>query len=344
MVMNLSVLFIIFAPVLIYAARSVHRLPAELLPSITVTSTNDPMPYVLIDANLRPVPLLHIFDKEHFMQHLLPTGIIAYDQETKIFDTHILDALINELLEEINHKDKHYKHFSILKNSGFIRYKACGLLIVKFNEYPFVLKLFIEPPKSFVNPYDKGFEAVNFFIAGGAIRHTLGFTRIKTLEYVQEKIKNDSYWHDKIILPRKWFWLPKEPVWLAITTRNIGARSQDHITIPEIYGVIADELKKDDTKETDYNELMRFSKFLEHRIDPHTKNFFIEKNTGKTALIDTELFPVILGFNKRIQSHDTHIKWYMYLAGKYVAEKLFAPKYWRKARTKNIDHYYLTTK
>jgi hypothetical protein len=331
-------------PTLIYAARSIHRLPLELLPSIMVTSTNDPTPYALIDANLRPIPLLHIFDKEYFMQHLLPRGTMSYDQETKILDTHILDARINELLEEINHKDKHYKHFSILKNSGFVRYKACGLLIVKFNEYPFVLKLFIEPPKSFVNPYDKGFEAVSIFITGGALRHTLGFIRIKTLEYVQEKIKSDSYWHDKIIMPRKWFWLPKKPGWLTISTRNIGMRPEDHITIPEIYGVIADELKEDDTKGTDYNELMRFSKFLEHRIDPRTKNFFIEKNTGKIALIDTELFPILLGFHTRIQPHDTHVKWYMYLAGKYMEEKFFASKYWRSARTKKTDHYYLVAK
>lgn len=339
---NISGICLALIPTLVYATRTVHRLQPAQIPHIIVSSTNDPTLYVLTDYNLRPVPLLHIFDKEYFMNHLLPPGFLSYNSGEKTIETKILKKLINDLLEEINQKKKHYHHFTILKNSGFVHHKKCGLLVVKFNNYPFILKLFIETPKGFISPYEKGFEAANLFVAGGALRHTLGFTRIKTLEYLQNKFNNDAYWHDKIITPRKWFWLPENPVWLNITTYNIGNKKEDHTSLPVIYGIIADELKRDPLKQTDYHELMRLSKFVEHRIDPHTKNFFIEQITGKIALIDTELFPIILGFNTKIKSQDTYIKWYMHLAGKYLKEKLFTTKQGRIERQSNINHYYLT--
>jgi len=332
----------VFFPIVVHATRSIHRINTEELPTITVSSTQNPTPYKLMDTNLRPVPLLHIFDKKHFMENLLPKTPIEID--TQKIDTIVINTLANELLNEIDQKHKTYKNFTILKQSGFVRYKKSGLLIVKFKDYPLVLKLFIEPPESFVNPYDKGFEATNFFIAGGAMRHTLGFTRLKTRMYVQQKILESPIWRDKIIMPRKWFWLPASPVWLTIKTHNIGKKAEDAIQLPAIYGVIAEELHRDPTKKTDYNELMSLSRFLEHRIDPHTKNFFIEKNTGKIALIDTELFPIILGFDAPIKPQSTHIKWYLYLAGKYVKEKLFTPKNKRQERKTNITHYYVDTR
>jgi hypothetical protein len=136
--------------------------------------------------------------------------------------------------------------------------------------------------------------------------------------------------------------LPAHPVWLTITTHNLGAHAQEHVSMPATYALIADELMKDPNKKTDYNELMRFSKFLEHRLDPHTNNFFIERDTGKIAVIDTELFPLILGFSSKIQPQDTHIKWYLYLASKYVSEKLFTTKTVRQNRAIDCTHYYLT--
>lgn len=327
----------------IYAGRTVHRLVAEELPSISVCNSSDAVSHRLIDCNLRPVPLLAVFDLQHFTDHLLPQETIMCNDGT-IIETARLDQRINELLDEINKKNKVYTHFDILKQSGFVRAKKCGLLIVKFKEeekLPFVVKLFIEPPQGFVHPYDKGFEAANFFIAGGALRHTLGFSRIKTLEYIQTKIERDSYWHDKIITPRKWFWLPKNPEWLEITTHNLGRYTQDHIRMPAVYALVADELKKDPIKNTDYAELMRLSRFLEYRIDPHTKNFFIEQATGKIAIIDTELFPLILGFSTPITPKDSYIKWYTYLAGKYLKEKLFSTKTARIERRFKLSHYYV---
>lgn len=322
------------------ATRTIHRIHLDQAPRIVVSSTSNLTPHTLVDYSLRPIPMLHCYDHEHFMAHVLPTGTIFLPDNHKQIDTKKLRNLIDNLLTEIDQKKKEYTGFKILKDSGFVLHKKCGLLIVKFNDYPFVLKLFIETPNSFVNPYNKGFEAANFFIAGGALRHTLGFTRIKTLEYVQEKIKDDPYWKDRMRLPRKWFWLPTNPTWLIIDTYNLGNKQHDQIRMPATYGVIADELHNDTTQTPDYEELMRFSKFVEHRIDPHTKNFFIEQGSGKIALIDTELFPSILGFTCRIQPHTSHITWYTHLAGKYLKEKMFTTKDGRIHRQHSLENYY----
>jgi len=323
------------------ARRNIHHYQKNGLSHIEVWSNKNNRKYHLIDNNLRPVPLLHVFNEKHFEENLLPTQSITYDNGQKMIAPQKINQLIEFLFTEINKKNKEYRDFTILKKSGFVRHKKCGLLILKFKNYPFILKLFMEPPKSFVNPYDKGFEVTNFFIAGGALRHTLGFTRIETLNYVQKAIQKSDKWRSRISLPRKWFWLPKDPVWLHIKTYNLGQKKEDSITMPSIYGVIADELQKDPDKETDYNELMEFSQFLEHRIDPHTKNFFIEKKTGKIALIDTELFPLILGFNEKIDPQNTHIEWYTHLASKYIKEKMGTLKNLRIKRQHDIKHYYL---
>lgn len=323
-----------------YAGRTVHRYYFESLPRITVWSSKDPTPYNLIDQNLRPVPLMLAYDQEHFMKHLLPQGNLEFLDKTGSVDTAVLQNLIQGLLAEIKRGEIHYKDFIVLKKSNFIRQSGCGLIILKFKDYPFILKLFIESPAGFVNPYAKGFEAANFFIAGGAQRHTLGFTRIKTLEYVQHAIAQDERWKDRITFPRKWFWLPKEPEWLFVRLDHLGVFAQT-VKIPAIYALVADELFKDPEKETDYRELMAFSKFVEHRIDPHTKNFFIQKGEDKIALIDTELFPMILGFTEQVKPRDTHVKWYLYLAGKYTHERLFTTKGMRIKKQQSVVSYYL---
>ncbi len=323
----------------LFGGRSVHRYCVSAMPRINVWSSEDATEYVLIDHNLRPVPLMHAFDETHFIQHLWPSGTILFRSTHGAVSSATIDQLIHELIDEITRKEKKYRNFRILKASNFIRHKRSGLLILKFKDYPFILKLFIDLPSEFINPYAKGFEATNFFIAGGAMRHTLGFTRIKTLEYVQNAIENNDHWRDRFSMPRKWFWLPKKPIWLYVRLFNLG----DHervVRMPAVYGVIADELFRDPHKTPDYYELMAFSKFVEHRIDPHTKNFFIERNTGKIALVDTELFPMILGFTECISGRDSHLKWYLYLAGKYLREKMGATRSARLLRCRQVTSYY----
>lgn len=333
-------IFLLFTS-LISARRNVHRYSVDNMPSIQVYSSRDSRIYTLIDNCLRPVPLMRLFDEPHFMKHYWPTGLVHYKDGSGFVKSTVIDTLIEGLLDQINRKEKKYTHFDVLKKSGFVFHEQCGLLIVKFKEYPFVLKLFIETPKSFVNPYNKGFEASNFFIAGGAVRHTLGFTRIKTLHYLQQALSCDERWKNRVSFPRKWFWLPKNPAWLYIRLHNIGTADGTTVKMPAVYAVIADELYKDFDKSTDYNELMALSKSVEHRIDPHTKNFFIERGTGKIALIDTELFPMILGFNTRINSRDTHIKWYIHLAAKYLDEMALSTKQQRYRRQHDLYCYYL---
>lgn len=333
---------ILISTSLLQAQRSIHRPKDPLTPSIEVWSTDDQTHRYLTDPNLRPIPLLRSFDHKHFNQNIIPTQGIWYENNTRLFSHATIDNLITNLLKEIKQRKKTYTDFIILKDSGFARRKQCGLLILKFKQYPFVLKLFMEPSHSFVNPYDKGFEVACIFSSGGSLRHTLGFSRIKTLNYVREKIKKDPRWRDRIILPRKWFWLPQKASWLHIKTHNIGPHKTDHIVMPSLYGIIADELIKDTTQYPDHTELMAFSKLLEHRIDPHTKNFFIEKNTKKIALIDTELFPLILGFTQRIDPQDSYVAWYTHLARKFVARRFCLTKTTRHHLQKSMRHYYVS--
>ncbi len=335
--------FIISQSIFTTAQRSPHRPHDPHLPSIIVWSSDNPHDRQrLIDGHLKPTPILQSFRHKHFEKHLVPDTGIAYGD--KQITKEKINALIEHFLDEIKQKKHAYRDFIILKESGFIRQKKCGLIILKFKDYPFVFKFFIENPKSFINPYDKGFEMCNVFVAGGSFRHALGFTRIKTLSCLKKRIARDEHWRNRVSLPRKWFWLPKDPAWLHIQTHNLGPRTTDHAVMPAIYGVIADELHEDKEKETDYAELMNLSKFSEHRIDPHAKNFFIEKGTGKIALIDTELFPIIMGYTEKIDGRDSHVAWYLQLAGKYLKSKVGSYKWERYEKWRSTKNYYWSPK
>jgi hypothetical protein len=321
------------------AHRNVHRFNPATLPRIVVWSDKNPKKHVLIDTNLRPQPLLRTFDKTHFETHFLPKGTIKYRYENTCVDTQELEQLIYHLLSEIDQKAMRYKDFIALKKSGFVRHKKCGLIVLRFKKHPFILKLFIEPPESFINPYDKGFEVSNIFVVGGSLRHTLGFSRIKTLNYTNNAIKHTP-WEQRLTTPKKWFWLPKDADWLNIETYNLGNKKRDFARMPVTYGVIAEAIEKDISTNVSHEDIMQLSTHLEYRVDPHVRNFFVEKNTGKIALIDTELFPAILGFNKKIKEQKTHAQWYAHLAGKYCKEKFLSNKTERIQRQHNMSNYY----
>ena len=85
--MNRCVWIALFTSLTVYGARTVHRLRVNELPAITVQSTTTNERRRLIDCNLRPVPLFSVFDKNHFMQHLLPTGTIMCNDGTIVEST-----------------------------------------------------------------------------------------------------------------------------------------------------------------------------------------------------------------------------------------------------------------
>src|SRR5438128_603586 len=86
------------------------------------------------------------------------------------------------------------------------------------NDNLIVLKLFIETPETFCNPYSKGPEPIFFwYMGGGAGRHVAGITRVKNLKTMKSLTELHPYWYDHIIFPRKWFWLPNNTRWINLT-------------------------------------------------------------------------------------------------------------------------------
>jgi hypothetical protein len=223
----------------------------------------------------------------------------------------------------------------LLKGQDFNNREFCGLLVLKFKNYPFVLKLFIENPQSFVNPYNKGLEPGAFFVMGGGImRHLTGFTRIRNLEDINMLIRSDPYWSQIVDTPRKWHWLPENPRWFHVEGRNLGPSGKVlHTSLPSIYAIIADEIVIDKEKTLLHQRhalrCMRLCQFTDYRIDPHINNFRIERNTGKLVLIDTENFRVLVGLRDHF-SVDSYITWYLNLGRKFLTDKFFRDKKTRK--------------
>ena len=284
--------------------------------------------------------MFKIFNIDHFYDRLLPDDYITdvHDSTTK-FSCQTLNKLIEKLLKEIKKHKKDYTDFNILKDKNFNRHACCGLLILKFKNYPFVLKLFMETPKTFINPYCKGFDNQFFFyMSGGMNRHIAGLTRIRNLELVKQQIDAHPRWKNKVITPRKWYWIPKKPLWMEIKGYNIGNEKEISTLMPGIYAIIADEL---DTKENapllslqKRNELvMQLCMDLQLFVDPHADNFVVkhnlETNEYYISIVDTEHFPSLVGLKEQ-PFFANHIDYFVYLGAKYFQDAFLQTKFDRK--------------
>jgi hypothetical protein len=313
------------------AGRSVHRTKDPLIPTIQVEWLHDPKEsYTFSNRHLQEYPLT-LFNKQFFNQNLLPAGPITYrnNKKAQVKGTE-LSAYIEHLLEEINNGADNYRDFTVLHDKDFNGRKKCGLKIFLCKHHPFVLKLFIETPESFINPWGKGFVPIFFFyMAGGASRHLSGFTRIANLHAINEQIAADPVWSSRVETPRKWFWLPEKSRWLKITGANIGRHKKLQVKIPAVYGVIADAIEPERTFSTsnkeDSSTALAICNMLEMRLDPHITNFMIEKDTHKIVIIDTEHFPTIVGNQVKKEFHG-YFSWYLDLMGACAKNMLFSTK------------------
>lgn len=280
------------------------------------------------------------FNHDYFFSHLLPKNPILdlHNSDTYI-DPQILNKLIEQLLKEIKKQKKEYTHFEILKDKNFNRRGRCGLLIVKFKNYPFVLKLFIETPKTFIDPYCKGPDNQFFFyMSGGMNRHMAGLTRVRNLELIKKQIDEHPRWKDKIITPRKWYWIPKKPRWMEIKGYNIGNEKEISTLMPHIYAIVADTL---DTKEDapslslqKRSELvMQLCMDLQLFVDPHGDNFIVKYNPSindyTISIVDTEHFPSLVGLKEQ-PFFNNHLEYYVYLGAKYFQDAFLQTKLDRK--------------
>ncbi len=343
--------FLIFATLLAYPlsliTRSIHRPYDPLIPEITTRWIDETKTYRLRDTRLQEYALFKTFDKEHFYSHLLPQDRITFrNHPERSVNSAELNNLIEEFVNELRVlkiKKTHHKHFVVLKQRDFNPITCSGIIILKFKRYPFVVKLFLETPQTFVDPFSKGFEPIVFFImGGGANRYSSGLLRIKNLEIIRQRLKSDPYWSERIDTPRKWFWLSKNTRWFELKGKNIGAHEQQSCELPSIYGIIADEIDSGkvftlfNKEQRDF--ALQLSRFLGISIDPHIDNFMYEELTGKIVLVDTEHFGTMVGLRKPFV-FDSYFEWYLGLARKFTHDKFLRNKKVRRAlqRETGID-------
>lgn len=281
-----------------------------------------------------------MFNHDYFFSHLLPKDfIIDRHNPDQSFDCARLNHCIEILLKEIKKQKKKYTHFTILKDKNFNRRGRCGLLIVKFKKYPFVLKLFMETPKTFIDPYCKGSDNQFFFyMSGGMNRHIAGLTRVRNLELVREQIDHHPRWKDTIIMPRKWYWIPAKPRWMEIKGYNIGNEKEISTLMPGTYAIIADEL--DTTEDAPLLSVQKRSELvmqlcmdLQLFVDPHGDNFVVKHNKQADnytiSIVDTEHFPSLVGLKEQ-PFFNNHLEYYVYLGTKYFQDAFLQTKFDRK--------------
>lgn len=320
-----TIFYVIISNFILLTGRSPFRTQDPLMPEVTTRWSDGKDTYHLRDYCLEQHPLFSKFDRPYFMDHLLPDDPIPFrnDPSNRVPGSH-LKELIEEVIKELYAKKKVFKHFKMLKEADFNARMVSGLVILKFKDYPFVLKLFIKTPETFVKPLSEGMIPKFFFRMGGGInRHLSGFTRVKNLEAIRKKIEEDPYWKSIIDTPRKWFFLPRNPRWIELRSKNIGNSGELVTEIPAIYGIVADFIENDTTftlfNAQDRAIALKFANYLENRVDAHVDNFMVEKSTGKIVLIDTEHFPTMVGLKDPIV-YNNYPTWYAKLSGKCVKD------------------------
>jgi hypothetical protein len=326
--------FLALSPNLV--ARSPFRKKDKDVPKITIGWKNSKKVTAHTNWAYKEYPIFTSFNKDYFFSHIFPKDTISdIHNPDQTFDCRILNELIEELLKEIRKQKKQYSHFIILKDSNFNHKENCGLLILRFKDYPFVLKLFMETPQSFIDPYCKGFENQFFFyMSGGMNRHIAGLTRVKNLELVKHQIDTHSRWNGKVKTPRKWYWLPKKHRWMKINGHNIGEKNEISTLMPSVYAIIADTIDTTEdapllSSQQKSELIMELCMDLHLFVDPHADNFVIkhqkESDEYHLSIVDTEHFPSIVGLQEE-PFFNNHLEWYLYLGAKYFQDAFLQTK------------------
>ena len=316
--------------------RSVLRPKNKSIPTIkTRWFQTEDSPYILRNSHLEEYAIFRTFNEEYFFQNILPTENISYRYKPEKFvDGATLRKMVDDVLKEIELKKKEYRDFIVLRKLNFNRRKKSGLLILKCKHHPFVVKIFIETPKSFMMHNSKGFVPIFlFYMAGGINRHLLGFTRIKNLENLQKRLGESPRWSQLVTMPRKWFLLPQKNKWIEIEGTNIGGKKKQTTKIPGTYCVISDfvdaERRTSVFNSKDRKICMELCNYLELAIDPHIDNFMIERNTKKIAIVDTEHFLTVVGMKEKKQ-FTSYFLWGVDLAKSCGTAMFFRTKKARK--------------
>ncbi len=271
-------------------------------------------------------PIKNGFDEQYFNNHLLPQEVIQFRNGNGSVSGTTLSKLTQDFLEEIKVGQKKFTHVKVLKDSDFSYKNLSGLIIVKFKDYPFVLKLSIEHPHTIVQPFaSKSIEAMGRFVVGGNLRHLSNFTRIPNLERIQHMLSFNPFYLKSLQFPRKWYWKPNKNYDLKIEWSCNGFR--ETMLLPSIYATISDFIETEAKQpQSDLNRLsMKIATDTGFLIDPHSGNIVIEKGTHNYVLLDTEDFRLMVGLNRSMKAKK-YSGWVLELAGKGFCNIVYRSK------------------
>jgi hypothetical protein len=315
----------------IESGRSRWRNEDPRIPEIRVHWADDSTStHTLRDNCLEYHAIFCKYEERSFKDHLLPECPITYRRDpSKTVYPQELSRLAEKVLEEIQTGKNSYDDFVVLKRSDFNPRKASGLIILKYKNYPFILKLFLKTPETFVRLSEGVVPKFLFRMGGGINRHLSGFTRIPNLEKIKELLDESPYWRSLVDTPRKWYWIPKKSRSITIEGKNIGNRTFCETTIPSIYGIVVDAIEVErqfclsNANDTKFG--LAFANYIGNRMDAHVDNLMVEKGTGKVVIIDTEHFPTMVGLKRPI-NFNSYRSWYLQLSGKCFQDNFMRHK------------------
>jgi len=231
-------LYFFLLPQCIEASRSLHRPQSLPIPTITAYwENNSTEKHTLRSTSIDPHNIFGLYDKEYLMAHV-------FNAEK---DTTRKQKLTNDLIEAIadikssKHPIKDFKNFIILKDCDFDHKRHAGNIILKHKILPYVAKIFIETPASFVHPFSKGIEPCCFFFMGyGITRYLCGLTRIKNREAIVKIIEGDDSLRNIFFIPQKWYWEPPHNNHFCVDGKSFPDNKIYHVTYPHVYVIICD--------------------------------------------------------------------------------------------------------
>jgi hypothetical protein len=352
---GVSFLFVVCVSTLWAIGRTVYRKKNVDMPAVTIAYEGAGAPdgaAIFYSYRFGAWPLFTAFDRVHFEQNVMRKGEPVFYRFNRRYavNPETLDAHIEKTLEQLYSKERELRYFHVLQDKNFNHQHTCGLIVLKHKHFPFVVKLFIESPDTFFNPYIKGFESVfAYYMAHGVNRHILGFTRILNLLDIKNILRN-TYpdWNRHIMLPRKWFWQSKARPWLTITGTNVsGATGTITTSFPGVYAIIADYMphyaNSRLSKEEQQSMIMCLCNALEILLDPHTANYFIwhhKRNGSMLTIIDTEHLPTFVGLRSKQARCSSHARWYLFLARKCFKDIYLSSRGDLRKKNSTTSYYY----
>jgi len=312
-------------------ARSIHRPVETNIPHIKAYWNEQSPAFHLTDRHIREYPIFTVNAQACYRYALPDTPITFSTNKTKKVTGMSLKQDLETLVQEIKDGRSVFSRFRTLCKPDFRRHKGnpCGLIILEHKYYPFVVKLYIEQPETFINPFCKGFVPVFFFfMAGGSNRHITGLTRIPNLHRVQQALSAHQLWRNRVKTPRKWFWEPRNARFFQVEGTNIGSNNKPlKNKFPHVYAVIADKIDMVEcqhlTNKVKNKTIIKLCNDLNLAIDPHENNFIfqIDPITKRPiiVIVDTEHFLTMVGVTGK-QQFTGHADFYLSLIKKCAGD------------------------